>query len=193
MTTQREQGRFQRAGLLASVGFFGLLCLLFGPITRDDSTPSMTPSTVGTGYLLGAGDAVRIQLHQQPELTLEARVGNTGWVSHPVLGEVQIGGMTVDAAEDAIAAALRGRAVPGVPRVSVLVVHPADGKTSASQPRDWQDARRIANKDSGLTAIPSRVQAVAESQTVGAGPIIGDPERSPQSSPFPSPPQQRRI
>ncbi|MEZ5728856.1 MAG: polysaccharide biosynthesis/export family protein [Burkholderiaceae bacterium] len=37
-------------------------------------------------YVLGAGDVVRIQVFQNNDLTVEARVSETGVISYPLLG-----------------------------------------------------------------------------------------------------------
>ena len=169
--TQREGDRFQRTGLLAFVGLFSALCMLFGPLRRDDAAAAApaaapaapaAPAAVGAGYRLGAGDAVRIRVLQDPEFTLEVRIGATGWVSHPALGEVQIGGMTVVAAEAAIAAGLRGRTMPGAPKVSVVVVDTVGGKPSALHHRDGHVAAHFGAGDPPLSANPSRIGKVVK-------------------------------
>ena len=192
MSMRREQGRFQRAGLLAAVGLFSLVCMQFGPLSRGDVSEAAVPAVVGSGYLLGPGDAVQIRLHQQPELTIEVHIGATGWVSHPAFGAVEIGGMTVEVAEAVIAAGLRARAAPGMPSVSLLLINTAEGKTSALG-RKRHDAAHSPSKDQRVAAIPSRTEAAAELQSMDQGPIIGDPERNPQRSRALSTLPQRRL
>ena len=58
-------------------------------------------------YRLGAGDVVRIVVYQNPDLTLETRVSETGVISYPLLGSVRIGGLAVSAAEKLIADGLK--------------------------------------------------------------------------------------
>lgn len=61
-------------------------------------------------YRLGAGDAIRVQVFQNPDLTVEARVSENGVISYPLVGSVQLGGLTLGEAERRIADALvRGR------------------------------------------------------------------------------------
>lgn len=43
-------------------------------------------------YLLGPGDVVRIQVFQNADLTVEARVSESGVISYPLLGVIKIGG-----------------------------------------------------------------------------------------------------
>lgn len=57
-------------------------------------------------YQLGKGDSIRIVVFQNPDLTVETRVTENGTISYPLIGSVTIGGLTIPAAEQAIAKAL---------------------------------------------------------------------------------------
>jgi polysaccharide export outer membrane protein len=108
-----------RVGVLILVGTFSLLCMLFG---SGASAQTSVAAPVGTAeYRLGAGDAVRISVYQSPDLTLEARVSESGTVSYPLLGNVKIGGLGVSAAERLIADGLKNGNFVKAPQVSVLV------------------------------------------------------------------------
>lgn len=109
-----------RAGLWPIVGLLCLLWILFGP-TAQAQAPVQPPAVATAEYRLGAGDAVRITVYQSPDLTLEARIGEAGLVSYPLLGNVKIGGITVSAAEKLIADGLKGGNFVKSPQVSVLV------------------------------------------------------------------------
>jgi polysaccharide biosynthesis/export protein len=52
---------------------------------------------------LGAGDAVRVTVFQQPDLTTEARVSDRGTISMPLIGEVKVDGATTGDAAKRIA------------------------------------------------------------------------------------------
>jgi polysaccharide biosynthesis/export protein len=58
-------------------------------------------------YRLGAGDVIRIAVFQNPDLTLETRVTESGLVSYPLLGNIRLGGQSVTQAEALIAEGLR--------------------------------------------------------------------------------------
>jgi polysaccharide export outer membrane protein len=75
-----------------------------------------------TDYQLGAGDIVRVTVYQNPDLTLETRISESGVVSYPLLGSVRLGGLTVRQAEKAVADGLRSGDFVKQPQVSVLVV-----------------------------------------------------------------------
>ena len=46
-------------------------------------------------YRLAPGDAIRIQVFQNPDLTVEARVSENGGIRYPLIGLVQVGGLAV--------------------------------------------------------------------------------------------------
>ena len=45
-------------------------------------------------YLMGTGDVLRITVYGQPDLTTEARVGDSGGINFPLIGEVRLAGST---------------------------------------------------------------------------------------------------
>ena len=73
-------------------------------------------------YQIGAGDMVRIAVFQQPDLTLEVRVAESGIISFPLLGEVKLGGLSVAQAEAEITRGLREGNFLQQPQVTVLLM-----------------------------------------------------------------------
>jgi polysaccharide biosynthesis/export protein len=73
-------------------------------------------------YQLGAGDTIRIQVFQNPDLTLETRVSESGTVSYPLIGMVRIGGLALDAAERQIAAQLKDGGFVQQPQVTIVLI-----------------------------------------------------------------------
>ncbi len=73
-------------------------------------------------YRLGSGDVVRINVYQNPDLTLETRVTDTGLVSYPLLGSIRLGGLGVTAAEKLIADGLRNGNFVKQPQVTIVVM-----------------------------------------------------------------------
>lgn len=45
-------------------------------------------------YRMGTGDVVRVTVYGQPDLTTEARVGENGGITFPLIGEVKLAGTT---------------------------------------------------------------------------------------------------
>jgi polysaccharide biosynthesis/export protein len=78
------------------------LCALFLAATLWSAAWARSPE-----YVLSPGDVVRITVFQNPDLTTEARVSETGTLTFPLVGSVTVGGQSVSAAEASIAARLR--------------------------------------------------------------------------------------
>src|SRR5689334_9155972 len=71
--------------------------------------------------VLGEGDAIRITVFQNPDLTTETRISDTGTISFPLIGEVAIAGLTPVAAEARIAQRLAAGNFMTRPQVSLNV------------------------------------------------------------------------
>ena len=83
---------------------------------------AQAPATAAAEYRLGSGDVVRVNVYQNPDLTLETRVTEAGLVSYPLLGSIRIGGLTVTAAEKLIAEGLRNGNFVKQPQVTLVVL-----------------------------------------------------------------------
>jgi polysaccharide export outer membrane protein len=73
-------------------------------------------------YRLGSGDVIRVNVFQNPDLTLESRITEAGIVSYPLLGNVRLGGLSVTAAEKLLADGLRNGNFVKQPQVTVVVL-----------------------------------------------------------------------
>jgi polysaccharide export outer membrane protein len=72
-------------------------------------------------YRLGPGDMIRIVVFQNPDLTLDSRVSEGGTITYPLIGGVEIGGLTLEAAEQRIAAGLRDGGFVRQPQVNIIL------------------------------------------------------------------------
>jgi polysaccharide biosynthesis/export protein len=111
----RLRGLLQRASLSALV-----LCSLVG--LHVGGASAQTAANAAPEYRLSAGDVVRISVFQNPDLSLETRVGDAGLISYPLLGSIRIGGTTVGQAEKLISDGLRNGNFVRQPQVSLLVI-----------------------------------------------------------------------
>lgn len=84
----------------------------------SEKTPALSSQQ---DYRLGAGDAIAVQVYQSPDLSIEARVSETGVISYPLVGSVQLGGLTISQAEKKIADALRGGGFVKAPQVNIVL------------------------------------------------------------------------
>ena len=117
---------------------FGLFATLAGAQTVEpeaheqkplilsfSETLSTTPSVSSPArpeYKLAAGDAIKVQVYQNPDLTVEARVSESGSISYPLVGSITVGGMSIGQAERAIAAALEQGQILKQPQVNIVLL-----------------------------------------------------------------------
>jgi polysaccharide biosynthesis/export protein len=72
-------------------------------------------------YRVGPGDLLKIAVVNAPELATDARVSESGNITFPFIGAVQVAGLTTRAAEELIANRLVSGSFVRQPQVSVLV------------------------------------------------------------------------
>ena len=73
-------------------------------------------------YRMGTGDVLRITVYGQPDLTTEVRVGESGNISFPLIGDVKMAGVTPAQGGTEIAARLSKGGFINEPFVTVNVV-----------------------------------------------------------------------
>lgn len=73
-------------------------------------------------YKLAAGDSIKVQVYQSPDLTVEARVSEDGTISYPLVGSVAIGGMSIPQAEKKVAHALEQGKYLKQPQVNIVLL-----------------------------------------------------------------------
>ncbi len=95
-----------------------LFPLVFAALLLQPAQAADAPAN----YQIGAGDVLRINVFQNPDLTLEARVGENGSISYPLLGSVRVGGLTAAQAEAELTRGLRDGQFLQQPQVTVLLL-----------------------------------------------------------------------
>lgn len=73
-------------------------------------------------YELGGGDVVKITVFQNPDLTTETRVTESGSLTFPLIGELQVRGLTTVDAEKRIAQRLKDGGFVQQAQVNVIVL-----------------------------------------------------------------------
>jgi len=92
-----------------------LLCIcLFNPISTIAEESSKN-------YRLSASDKISIRVFNEENLNLETRLGNSGIISYPLLGEIDVRGLTLREVEIVITAGLKGPYLLD-PKVTVTII-----------------------------------------------------------------------
>jgi polysaccharide export outer membrane protein len=75
-----------------------------------------------TDYRMGTGDVLRITVYGQPDLTTEARIGESGSITFPLIGEVKLVGSTPSQGEAEIVRRLKKGGFILDPNVNLNIV-----------------------------------------------------------------------
>jgi polysaccharide export outer membrane protein len=79
------------------------------------------PANAVEEYLLNPGDIVKITVFKNPDLSIEARVSETGTIGFPLIGAVPVSGLTLSGVEHKVAQMLRDGGFVLNPQVNVLL------------------------------------------------------------------------
>lgn len=141
---------------------------------------SAPAASAAAEYRLGAGDLVRVTVYQNPDLSLETRIGEAGNTSFPLLGSVKIGGLVVSAAERLIADGLRNGGFVKQPQVSVLVLQVRGNQVSVLGQVNRPGRFPIEVADmrlSDLLAMAGGISAIGADTVILVGARDGKPIR----------------
>lgn len=72
-------------------------------------------------YVIGEGDLLKIKVYDNPDLTTETRVSGEGKITFPLIGEVEVNGLTAMEIEKKIAGSLENGYIKK-PQVAVFIV-----------------------------------------------------------------------
>jgi polysaccharide export outer membrane protein len=102
--------------------------LAAGPVLAQ--SPASAQAVAAAQYRLALGDTIRITVFQVPDLSLEARITEAGVISYPLLGSVNLAGLTVAEAEQRIAKGLRDGNFVRQPQVSITLIQARGNQVS---------------------------------------------------------------
>jgi polysaccharide biosynthesis/export protein len=86
------------------------------------SNPAATAISTKPEAILGTGDILKITVYQNPDLTVDgARISEMGKINFPLVGSVEISGLTVTAAEQKIGKMLRDGGFVLRPQVTIQI------------------------------------------------------------------------
>ena len=92
------------------------------PAHAQPDAAKISNSQAHPDYPLAAGDSIRIQVFQNPDLTIETRVSEGGTITYPMIGAVDIGALSIAAAEKKIADALQDGGFLQKPQVNITLL-----------------------------------------------------------------------
>ena len=95
--------------------------LLLAAASAPAQQPDAPEVEGASSYTLNTGDHVQVTVFEEPDLSISAVLDDTGAISYPLLGELQVGGLTARELEVRITEGLRGRFLVN-PRVNVSIV-----------------------------------------------------------------------
>lgn len=86
------------------------------------NTESSTAAAQPGDYTLGPGDVIRVLVFQNPDLTLDTRVSESGTIHYPLIGNVKVGGLPLGEASRVIADQLKSGGFVQQPQVNILLL-----------------------------------------------------------------------
>jgi polysaccharide export outer membrane protein len=91
------------------------------PQQAEKAVPQQADKAVQAFEKLGVGDAIKVTVFQQPDLTLDTRVDEKGSILMPLVGNIKVAGLTTNAAATQIADALKSGKYLNNPQVNVAL------------------------------------------------------------------------
>lgn len=88
-----------------------VLVLALSFITGTDAATLGAPvkaAQTESDYLLSVGDVIRVEVHNEPDLTLETQIPATGVIDYPFLGQIKVAGVNVAQLQARITTGLKG-------------------------------------------------------------------------------------
>lgn len=102
------------------------------PVTRSNTMPDTTTSDIAANppastpdvpesdLLIGAGDLLQVSIYDEPDYNQQVRVSSDGEITLPLIGKVEVRGLSTTRAEELIGDSLKNGGFFKNPQVSVL-------------------------------------------------------------------------
>lgn len=124
---------------------------------------------------MGVADLIRVQVHDETDLTLETRLDEKGTITYPFLGEIRAVGLTVRELEGRISAGLKsGYLLHPEVRVQVLEYRPFYVNGEVKKPGGYPyvpglTVQKAVSLAGGLTHLASekKIYVIREKNTDG--------------------------
>lgn len=108
----------------AYIKSFFIILLTFSALTAQSAEldSAEISNAQSRDYTLAPGDAIRVLVFQNPDLTLDTRVTESGTITYPLIGSVKVGSMSIAQAEGVIASALKSGGFVQQPQVNIVLL-----------------------------------------------------------------------
>jgi polysaccharide export outer membrane protein len=90
-------------------------------VLGEEEPEPLLPTVDRNDYRLAPGDLIRVLVFQNPDLTLDTRISESGDITYPLVGIVRIGGLSLNDAEMRIANALAAGDFVRSPQVNIVL------------------------------------------------------------------------
>jgi len=114
---------------VVTAGLVSALLFIAGAVTAQ-VVPPPDALSAAPNYRLAAGDAIRITIFQNPDMTLETRVSEDGSINYPLIGAIVIGNLAIGAAEKRIGQALVNGGFVKNPQVNIQLLEVRGSKVA---------------------------------------------------------------
>jgi polysaccharide export outer membrane protein len=137
------------------------------PARPANATTATAPAPTGLAsgstaeYRLGSGDAIRINVFQNPDMLLETRVSEAGTITFPLLGSIRIGGLSISDAEQRIADGLKKGNFVKQPQVTIVVLKVTGNQASVLGQVNQPGRYPLEVADTRLTDLLANARGVA--------------------------------
>lgn len=131
-------------------------------------------------YLIGPGDILRISVFKNPDLSLDARVSDSGTLSYPLIGSVPVGGLTLSGAEHKIGDLLKQGGFVLNPQVNILITQALGGLVSVIGEVRTPGRYSLENAGghlSGMLAVAGGIAPTGSDVAIVTGMRAGKPFR----------------
>lgn len=130
-------------------------------------------------YPLGPGDILRVQVFQNPELTTETRVSESGSITFPLIGVIQVGSLSITNAEKRVADALAKGGFVREPQVNIVVLQMHGNQVSVlgQVGRPGRFPLETPSRVSDMLAIAGGITPVGDDSAIVTGVRNGQPFR----------------
>jgi polysaccharide export outer membrane protein len=131
---------------------------------------TVTPAQLGTGYILGSGDRLRLDIFNVPEYSGEQQVLSDGTLNLPLIGKVVVQGLTLQQASDVLTSKFATYLKRPVITLSLLAARPISIAIAGEVSRPGSYTVSLTG-DTGIPTVTRAIQlagGITQSADIGS-------------------------